>query len=1414
MGISILDQLRLLCWKTMLEKTRSWYKIASDVAMPISVCFLSIVLYETMLGKSYNGFIEPYIAPLGLMLIIPTITTTVVSEKSTRLVESMKMMGLSEITYWTNMILLDGVIYGFLCGMVVATLSKIPHAYAGSYEREDGTTFGSKALFDDANFGVVLMSVWVTCVASVPFGFFLSVWFDKPKTAGQMSFIVTLAAIVFGYAYDMTKQGKNATLLACTLPPYAYQMMIKVMRPHSCGDDGCDDVVNVWDIVGTLMASSVGFMLLSWYLRNVLPSEFGVRKSVFFPITSLIGAVRACFERSEQPDLVKSISMKESLSSPLSNENVGVKISIEDDEEDIARRFNSTDFELVPAGSNLKKTVDVRGLRKTFRGGDGTVVAVDDLWFEMYEGQCFALLGHNGAGKTTTINMLIGLFAPDKHGSTTVYGEPITTRMDAVREVLGVCPQHDVLIPSLTSYEHIIFFAMLKGASFEEARKEANTLLGEFHLTERRDHFGHMLSGGMRRKLSTIIAMCGGSKFVVLDEPSSGMDPLARRELWESLKKVKKNRTLLLTTHYMDEADELGDRIGIMDHGVMRTFGTSSFLKKRFGCGYILECEMKAGMTKRMDEISQFVTKRVHGATFDARASYGLQLVFVLPFDSSNQFGAFFEDLDKCLDDLGLSEYGVSVTSMEDVFLQVGREDPKKKRTNSVDVSSSRSNDKEEAKRSDEDDVVHLGVENQGRADLKTQMMVMVRKRIWTARNDYRTIFMILIPCLIELALFVMNYEKVLSDERDVSNAMTAYFSMLAYLFLPGLIAAELVRERANKLRYTLTVMGCRQYAYFGGMFAGDYIGWVLITVVNWIIIFSLAGADYLNFGGILVLLPFYGIQLIGFSYWVSFFFSRPAYAIVFTPALLILVIIFSQILGGVANLILTSVDPDINSDVFMGIFMWSVTVMSPIASVGTGLLLCTVDYDDFPAGAVPHMYVVMAIMLLQGALFMYRAIQLDARSTQALVARFADAKTIQARRGQMHEDVRKEAELVDRTNPQQDRDVSLQLKQMRKVYPRKGRTPQTIAVKGVSLQVRKTETLGLLGPNGAGKSTTLNMLLRSVNPTKGDAFICGHSILTAFERGALNLGVVPQDNNLWPLLSCEQHLSLFAELRGVPHQDLDDVVNSTLRHLELEGKAKTLSSHLSGGMQRRLCTAIALIGEPDVILLDEPSAGLDPASRRNLWDVIRSTMADRAVILTTHSMEEAEALSTRIGIMVEGNLQCIGTPTHLKRTLGQDFEIVMRLNEPMVTNQNKQCIIPDEILRFMTTTFGQHKLVSAVGNGLHFDVKKERMKIGKAFGAFEKEKKRLNLMDYQISQPTLEQVFIRTVLDASSDGRDGKKSDPVVLGGRVVEHSSSSRRLSRAARSASFSSTRSGEMSSVVVVEGNEDTKIDVGAL
>jgi ATP-binding cassette subfamily A (ABC1) protein 3 len=155
---------------------------------------------------------------------------------------------------------------------------------------------------------------------------------------------------------------------------------------------------------------------------------------------------------------------------------------------------------------------------------------------------------------------------------------------------MGVCPQHDVLFELLTVYEHVSFFYDLKGANPNQKYKKAQItkLLQDVGVWDKRNSLAYQLSGGNKRKLSVAIALCGDSKFVLLDEPTSGMDLSARRQMWDMLKEQKKDRIIVLTTHYMDEADILGDRIGIMSSGRVTALGSSIFLKTKFGVGYNL----------------------------------------------------------------------------------------------------------------------------------------------------------------------------------------------------------------------------------------------------------------------------------------------------------------------------------------------------------------------------------------------------------------------------------------------------------------------------------------------------------------------------------------------------------------------------------------------------------------------------------------------------------------------------------------------------------------------------------------------------------------------------------------------------------------------------------------------------------
>lgn len=305
---------------------------------------------------------------------------------------------------------------------------------------------------------------------------------------------------------------------------------------------------------------------------------------------------------------------------------------------------------------------------KYFDTNTGRKYAVDGLNLTMYSGQITALLGHNGAGKTTTISMLTGLIAPDG-GTAFIAGHDVLENMEEIRRNLGVCPQHDILFPDLTVEEHLTMFASFKGVPSKECKQEVENMIQSVGLTEKRKIRSKFLSGGQKRKLSVGIAFIGGSKVVFLDEPTSGMDPYSRRFTWNVIRQHKEGRVIVLTTHFMDEADMLGDRIAIMGDGKLQCCGSSLFLKNLFGVGYSMVVEKNDPIKFNSTEVKNVVTSHVPSAK--VLTDVGAELTFQLPLSSSEKFQGLFNFMDANQSSLGIRSYGMSVTTLEEVFIRV-----------------------------------------------------------------------------------------------------------------------------------------------------------------------------------------------------------------------------------------------------------------------------------------------------------------------------------------------------------------------------------------------------------------------------------------------------------------------------------------------------------------------------------------------------------------------------------------------------------------------------------------------------------------------------------------------------------------------------------------------------------------------
>lgn len=285
-------------------------------------------------------------------------------------------------------------------------------------------------------------------------------------------------------------------------------------------------------------------------------------------------------------------------------------------------------------------------------------------------------------------------------------------------------------------------------------------------------------------------------------------------------------------------------------------------------------------------------------------------------------------------------------------------------------------------------------------------------------------------------------------------------------------------------------------------------------------------------------------------------------------------------------------------------------------------------------------------------------------------------------------------------------------------------------AVDGLNLKIKKGEVFGFLGPNGAGKTTSISMMVGLLRPSQGKVLINGENVEKVDK---IVIGICPQELVLWENLTCMESLKLMGDMYEVPGEVLKKRAEKLLQDLFLMDKADTVASKLSGGMKRRLNLALALIHAPNIVVLDEPSEGLDPQSRRVLWNFIKSLRDNegKTVILTTHLMDEADRLSDRIAIMDHGKLLLLDNPTNLKKEIGEGDVVEMKLNDPEKNNQ---------IIKYLEN---MHLIESAHVIDNHINIRALN-----AVGLLPQimrylEDNNISIADLSIRQNTLEDVFI-----------------------------------------------------------------------
>jgi len=354
----------------------------------------------------------------------------------------------------------------------------------------------------------------------------------------------------------------------------------------------------------------------------------------------------------------------------------------------------------------------------------------------------------------------------------------------------------------------------------------------------------------------------------------------------------------------------------------------------------------------------------------------------------------------------------------------------------------------------------------------------------------------------------------------------------------------------------------------------------------------------------------------------------------------------------------------------------------------------------------------------------------------------------------------------------------------LHKIYPRKGGATQgmrdsasrgspllfDVAVESLSLNVNHGEVFGLLGHNGAGKSTTMGILSGEVAPTGGHAWLNNKTAQNAALK--TRVGYCRQEGGLQEQLTCREHLFFGARVRGIREADIPARVEALLQVLDMAKYGDVRVKHCSGGTQRKVSVAMALLASPPTLLLDEPSSGMDPFARRLLWRTVRARQKHQqregtgdgagsqgATVISTHSMSEAESLCDRVGIMVGGRLRCLGTIQQLKRKYAHGFSVHLR------TRNQSECVAA--VKTFIVSVFhtpgeaperkggaGQGtaslgdqdqvvRLVEEYGGQLRFWVPAGLVRLSSFFRSMEGAREGLHIEEYSISPPSLEQVFL-----------------------------------------------------------------------
>ncbi|XP_025783287.1 ATP-binding cassette sub-family A member 10-like [Puma concolor] len=956
-------------------------------------------------------------------------------------------------------------------------------------------------------------------------------------------------------------------------------------------------------------------------------------------------------------------------------------------------------FEPVPLEFHGKEAIRIRNIRKEYDGKPENVEALQGIFLDIYEGQVTAILGHNGSGKSTLLNILSGLSVPTK-GSATIYNTQLSeiTNMEETRMNIGFCPQFNIQFDFLTVRENLRLFAKIKGIQSKEVEQEVKRVIMELDIQNTQDVIAKKLTGGQKRKLTLGIALLGDPQVLLLDEPTTGLDPFSKHQVWNLLKERKTNRVILFSTQIMDEADILADRKVFLSNGKLKCAGSSLFLKQKWGIGYHLS--LRRNEMCNLERITSLIRRHVPDAKL--RAESEEKLVYLLPLERTNKFPDLYRDLEKCSNQ-GIMNYDVSMTTLNEVFLNLeGKstiDEPDVGIWKQEKVNETRDSGTESEMQQAPCSLPGLRKAISTRTLWRRQVCAMARLRFLKLRHERKLLLSLLL--LLGIPLIPTIFVKIVvalshsTHCRELSSSM--YFLSLEQPSQTPLTSLLVINNTGSNIEDFMQALkrqdillevddfrnrnGSDDPSYNGAIIvSGDRKDYRFSVVCNTkrmtcfpvlMGIVSNALLGIFNFTELIKTerstFPFNGV-LVEFG-----FVNGPLFLLVLANCL-------SPYIGMSS---LSDRKQKTQSQ------LWISGLCPSAYWIGQALV-------DIPlyCSILLSVYLINCLMVLEVRF--------------PLVLMFALVVCI----------VGCAASLIF----------------------------FTYVISFIFLKRRKNNGLWCLGflitPYDKKENDTLKVVLEGyrTSPRQPE------------DDTVKFLGYCPQENSLWPGLTGKDHLELYAAVKGMSKQEAALSTSRLVEAFKLQEQLKVPVKDLAQEVKRKLCFALSVLGDPSVVLLDEPSTGVDPEGQQQMWQAIQTIVknTEKGVLLTTHSMAEAEAVCDRVAIMVSGKLRCIGSIQNLKSKFGKDYILEVKIKDPIQVEP-----VHTEILKLFPQAARQERYSSMMAYKLPVEAVRP---LSQAFFKLEAVKQTFDLEEYSLSQATLEQVF----LELSKEQELGNLDDEV----------------------------------------------------